>query len=92
MIGRDHHIHTQQRGKREDIELTLLKRSVGTAEPLTCLNEDDERTESQNGLDHADRSVGDIHATKSGSRLRRQDVHKDMSHHQGADKDIEPRP
>ena len=65
--GRNHEVHAQQGGERQDVELALLDVVLLAAHPFVCHQEHDERAYAQDRLHDALGGRGDVHATESGS-------------------------
>ena len=90
MVGAHHHVHAQQGGDDELIELALLEAGVVALQPLARLHHNDEGAESQDGLDDTDGRARGIHAAKGGGGLRGEDVDEDVGHEHHAHQRVEP--
>ncbi len=90
VVGTHHHVHSQEGGDDQFVELSLLEIGVLTKQPLARLNHHDERAEGKDGLDDPHAVVGHIHATKGGDGGGGRDIDQDMGQQQQSHHRVEP--
>ena len=81
---RDHEIHAQQRGQRQEIELAPLMNGRLAREPSAGLHQHDQRSDVQNTLDHAHHRRVLVHAAERFARSAGNEIQQRMDTHQHA--------
>ena len=90
VVGTYHHVHTQEGGEGEHVELALLEEGIGAAHPLAALDEHDECAEGEDALDDTDRGCGIVHAAKGNGRLYGSEIEQGVGKHEHTHQRTEP--